>query len=185
MALCQNCGGTVLDGVMSCPGCGKAVDRSIPCARCGFPVRPGMARCASCGRHLGQPFAYRTNRFHLQSSGGDVVATLIEAPDSDSSWPESPARRRVFGLPALGAKRTDPLFIAALLLAVASLAFAWMPRYNVSLAGIALIASLLGYQRFFSYKHRGRYGGLWINYLATAIGACGLVAGFGLTAFNL
>ena len=109
---------------------------------------------------------------------------MMEAPDSDSAWPESPARRRAFGLPALGAKRTDPLCIAALLLAVASLAFTWMPSYNVSLAGVALIASLLGYHRFFSYKHRGRYGGLWINYIATAIGICGLVAGFGLTAFS-
>ncbi len=184
MALCQECGGTILDGVMSCPGCGKAVDRSIPCAGCGFPAQPGMARCASCGRHLGRPFACRTNRFPLQGSGGDIGATMVGAPDSDSAWPERPARRRAFRLPALGAKRTDPLFITALLLAAASVAFAWMPRYNVSLAGAALIASLLGYMRFFSYKHRGRYGGLWMNYIATAIGISGLVAGLGLTAFN-
>lgn len=80
-------------------------------------------------------------------------------------------------------KRTDPFFIAALLGAVASLAFMWIPSVNIALAGAALIIALIGYRRYFSYKHRSRYAGLWINYIATVIGIIGLVTGFRVTAF--
>jgi Double zinc ribbon len=183
MALCGHCGDTVSEGSLSCPTCGEPMDNSIPCAGCGFPVQRGAASCPSCGRHLGQPYAYRTSRLKLQSSAGDVgVQTALDC-DAANAWPPSEHRKRSFGLVSLGAKRTDPLFLAALLCAVASLVFSWAPRYNVSLACVALSFSLMGYQHYFSYKHRGRYGGLWLNYLATVVGTCALVAAVGVSAF--
>jgi hypothetical protein len=183
MALCQYCGETVAEGTLSCLSCGGAVDTSIPCPGCGFPVQRGMTMCSSCGRYLGQPYAYRTSRLKLQSSAGELGVHPDLGCESANEWPPVTPRRRTFGLVKLGAKRTDPLFLVALICAVASLAFSWAPRYNVSLAGAALITSLLGYQHYFSYRHRGRYGGLWLNYLATAVGICALVAGIGITAF--
>jgi hypothetical protein len=127
-------------------------------------------------------------RYGIQIEAGDIHpmgGALRVASDTDSTWPVRQWRGGF--LPRAGslcAGRVDPLFIAALLCAIASVTLTWLPRYNVALAGTALIMALLGYQRHFSYKHRGRYRGLWINYLATAIGICGLIAGFGLTAFK-
>ena len=80
-------------------------------------------------------------------------------------------------------KRTDPYFLVAFILGAASLAFAWMPRVDPGLAGAAIIVSLLVYRRYFSYRQRGRYKGLWINYLATVTGMVGLAMGFHFTPF--
>ncbi len=183
MSLCGHCGDTVNDGSLSCPSCGEPMDSSIPCAGCGFPVQRGAERCSSCGRYLGQPYAYRTSRLELQSSAGDLGVEPGFGYDTANAWPPSRQRKRSFGLVSLGARRTDPLFLVALLCAFASLAFSWAPRFNVSLACVALSFSLMGYQHYFSYKHRGRYGGLWLNYLATVVGICALVAAVGVSAF--
>jgi hypothetical protein len=90
-------------------------------------------------------------------------------------------RMMAYGTLAVNTRRTDPYFLVALVLGLASLAFAWVPSVDLGLAGLALIVALLGYNRYFGYKQRGRYGGLWVNYLATVAGIVGLVIGFHIT----
>lgn len=187
MALCIDCGESVPEGSSSCPICGSAVDSSIPCARCGFPVLPGSTRCASCGRILAQPHAYRTTGFRLQGRDADLRASsgALEVDlESDCAWPPAavcPARTLRSGGSAR--RHTDPVFMAAFALGLASIVFYWVAVADVALAGAALILSTLGYHRHFSYKHRGRYSGLWLNLFATALGVTGLIAGYGVTAF--
>lgn len=182
MPLCPGCGDTVMDGSPCCSACGVAMENSIPCAHCGFPVPRETVRCVSCGRFLGGAPSVLAPGLRLQGNTGIVSIPSATASSPDSCLPGEEALP--FARPRFRwSRRTDPYFITALLLAAASLAFLWAPRYNVLLAGASLIVSVLGYRRFFSYKHRGRYGGLWVNYVATAAGLCGLVAGAGLPAF--
>ena len=185
MALCNVCGQSVPEGALTCPGCGQTNDRAIPCLKCGFPVEPGTEWCNSCGCYLGKPSTHSTPRFSIQY-GSEVVrpggAALGMTFQQEEAHPVTLGDRMVaYGSIAVTTKRTDPYFLVALVLGMSFLAFAWMPRIDLVLAGLALIVSLLGYNRYFGYKQRGRYGGLWVNYLATVAGIVGLVIGFHFT----
>jgi hypothetical protein len=185
MALCHACGQSVPEGALACPGCGRAEDRTIPCLKCGFPVEIGTEWCNSCGCYLGKPRAQSAPRYSIQY-GGEVIrsggAALGVAFPQEGPQPVTlHDRMMAYGTIAVTTRRTDPYFLVALVLGLTSLAFAWMPRIDLGLAGLALIVALLGYNRYFGYKQRGRYSGLWVNYLATVAGIVGLVIGFHFT----
>lgn len=177
MPLCPACGDTVPEGAFSCPSCGEGMDRSVPCSRCGFPTKPWMKHCSSCGAALTSARTCRPEGFRVRGPLADARAALDGGLEAACAWPAKAGKHRT-----LSGKRTDPFYLVALLLSIASLVFTWVPDYNVSLAGFGLIFSLIGYQRFFSYRYRSRYRGLWINYIATAMGVCGLIAGIGVKA---
>lgn len=192
MGFCEICGRLVPDSKLNCPTCGQTDHRAIPCAYCGYPVASSAERCISCGHNLvkrsypGKFYSTSEARRCLQQAnktiyaGGtwlDLAFLAQEAvPVVPETYQQTPERDNY-------SKRTDPYFLAAFVLGAASLVFAWMPRIDLGLAGVAIIVSLLGYQRYFSYRQRGRYRGLWINYLATVIGVVGLVMGFRFTPF--
>lgn len=171
MPLCQLCGETVPEGACSCPSCGDRVDRSVPCPRCGFPTDPGVENCVSCGKVLSSRHSNRPSGFRVRPSDHTAAGSMPGA-EATCAWPLDVEPPR---LPV--GKRTDPFYLAALLLSVSSLCFAWAPGYNVSLAGLGLTVALLGYRRFFGYRYRSRYRGLWINHLAAAVGIVMLVLG--------
>lgn len=175
MPLCPSCGDTVPGGAFSCPSCGDRVDRSIPCSRCGYPTKKLMRRCPSCGKALASLRSYRSAGFKVRSRPPEERPVRGGGEDAACAWPVNADRRRLFS-----GKRADPYYLAAFVLSLASLVFIWVPSCNVSLAGSGLVSSLLGYQRLFSYRYRSRYRGLWINHLATAMGAFGLVMSMGV-----
>jgi ribosomal protein L37E len=192
MGLCEVCGTVVPDNRDNCPTCGQIEHRAVPCAHCGYPVLPRQERCLSCGfptvkrsrparqgstaearRRLEQASkTVYTGRswLDLSFSAQEPVAAEVEPQDAACDNDEY-------------SKRTDPYFLAAFVLGAASLLFTWMPNVGLGLAGAAIIVALLGYQRYFSYRQRGRYKGLWVNYLATVAGIVGLAMGFHFTPF--
>jgi hypothetical protein len=121
---------------------------------------------------LGAPSAYgdvfRTSTPFAYAHGDSTAAWRTEA---------GPSHRRVIkGSWRLEALRlTDPVYLVALVLAISSAAFFWVPDLGVILAGCALLAAVYGYQRFI--RHRSRHGGLWINVLATVVALYGLMIG--------
>lgn len=175
MPLCASCGDTVPEGVFSCPSCGNRVDSTMPCSRCGFPTRPLMRRCPSCGGILVSTRAYRSSGFGVKTQLAEEPGVGGAGVEAACAWPVNVERQRL-----LSGKRADPYYLVAFLFSLASLVFIWAPSYNVTLAGAGLVSALLGYRRFFSYRYRSRYRGIWINYLATGLGAFGLVAGMGV-----
>ncbi len=192
MGLCEICGRLVPDSRTNCPTCGQRDHRAIPCAKCGYPAVPGTEQCTSCGRYLGKRIylgkSHSTSeaRRCLQQAGKTITAGnkwLDVAFQAQEAVPVTPETQNQ--IPECGTyfKRTDPYFLVAFILGAASLVFAWMPRLDLGLAGAAIIVSLLGYQRYFSYRQRGRYKGLWVNYLATVAGMVGLAMGFHFTPF--
>ena len=192
MGLCEICGRFVPDNRTNCPTCGQRDHRAIPCSNCGYPAVPGTEQCISCGRylvkrsHLGKSYSASEARRCLQQASKAIYTSgtwLDLAFSAQEAVPvESEAHEQA---PECGtySQRTDPYFLVAFILGAASLVFAWMPRLDLGLAGAAIIVSLLGYQRYFSYRQRGRYKGLWVNYLATVAGMVGLAMGFHFTPF--
>lgn len=179
MSTCERCGHEVPDSVTTCPTCGTICTPRLVCDRCGRRIRPGEHSCMYCGysysptpEGLGTPVAY-----------GDVFQTsspfAYAHGDSPAAWRgggEAPHKRLIKGSWRLEALRlTDRVYLVALVLAISSAAFFWIPNLGVVLAGCALITTVYGYHRFI--RHRNRYSGLWINALATVVALYGLMIG--------
>ena len=73
----------------------------------------------------------------------------------------------------------DPVYLAAFVTAACSVAFSWVPRLGLLLAGLALIMVIAGFRRH-SRSAKG-YGGYWINWLAFFLGVYGLAMGISTT----
>jgi hypothetical protein len=192
MGLCNVCGTVVPDNRVNCPTCGQMEHRAIPCSHCGYPVGPGEEQCLSCGFSLMQ--RSHPGRFSSTAEARRCLEQASKTAYPGRSWLDL-AFSAQEPVPATGkaqdatcehdeySRRTDPYFLVAFVLGAASLLFAWMPNIGLGLAGTAVIVALLGYRRYFSYRQRGRYKGLWVNYLATVAGIAGLAMGFHFTPF--
>lgn len=178
MSTCEKCGHQVPESVTTCPGCGSIIMPRLVCDRCGRMIQPGEHSCMYCGYSYSP--VYEGQR---QFAYGDVFQSqpplALAHGDSPAAWRlgSGLAHRRVIrGSWRLEALRlTDPAYLVALVLAIAAAGFFWVPNLGVVLAGCALVAAVYGYHRFI--RHRGRYGGLWINVLATVVALYALMLG--------
>lgn len=165
MAFCRWCERNIPEGSPFCPFCGQVYRPELPCQRCGSPVAFDTRLCMHCGHFQDVP---------VEAEEMEMLTHTEASSDSVSAWPVThrgeppPEPRRM-----IGARKADPYCLAALFAGAVSLIFIWIPGFNIAMAAAAILLAAVSVYRHFAVDRR--YGGLFLNITAAALGIAGIL----------
>jgi ribosomal protein L40E len=168
---CSWCGAEVPPGYEFCPNCGQTYTATQTCKKCGAQVPINIRLCSQCGAFQ-EVAALDANAAGLSvppaAPGVPGLGVLGPLPAGGPAGPQ-PRQEKALWMKGPG---VDPIYYAALGLAVFAGAMYWIPKLNIGLAVIALLVT--GFGGFKVYQGNDRAGS-WLLIIALVIAVLAIV----------